>query len=164
RGQLADVLLELYGVEIARQMIAVDGRAGEDIGAVHIQGMVSAPTVSRSARDGMHLTVNGSAIVARGPISAMIEQAYHTLLMKGRFPIVVLQIQVHPSAVDVNVHPTKSEVKFRQPELVGQPLGRAVQAALQQTVVIQGWQPESDGLAADASDDLALVDDTPAPA
>jgi len=153
RGQLADVLLELYGVEIARQMIAVDGRAGEDIGAVHIQGMVSAPTVSRSARDGMHLTVNGRAILARGPISAMIEQAYHTLLMKGRFPIVVLQIQVHPSAVDVNVHPTKSEVKFRQPELVGQTLGRAVRAALQQAVVIQGWQPESDSVPADAEDD-----------
>src|SRR4051812_13687814 len=164
RGQLADVLLELYGVEIARQMIAVDGRVGEDIGAVRVQGMVSAPTVSRSARDGMHLTVNGRAIVARGPISAMIEQAYHTLLMKGRFPIVVLQIQVHPSAVDVNVHPTKSEVKFRQPELVGQTLGRAVREALQQTVVIQGWQPEADDVVADASDELASADDALAPA
>jgi DNA mismatch repair protein MutL len=164
RGQLADVLLELYGVEIARQMIAVDGRAGEDIGAVRVQGMVSAPTVSRSARDGMHLTVNGRAIVARGPISAMIEQAYHTLLMKGRFPIVVLQIQVHPSAVDVNVHPTKSEVKFRQPELVGQTLGRAVREALQQTVVIQGWQPEADDVVADASDELASADDALTPA
>ncbi|MEO7912836.1 MAG: DNA mismatch repair endonuclease MutL, partial [Roseiflexaceae bacterium] len=162
RGQLADVLLELYGVEIARQMIPVDGRAGEDIGAVHIQGMVSAPTVSRSARDGMHLTVNGRAIVARGPISAMIEQAYHTLLMKGRFPIVVLKIQVHPSAVDVNVHPTKSEVKFRQPELVGRTLERAVRAAVQQTVVIQGWQPESDGLDADPADELAAPEDAPA--
>jgi DNA mismatch repair ATPase MutL len=72
--------------------------------------------------------------------------------MKGRFPIVVLQIQVHPSAVDVNVHPTKSEVKFRQPELVGRTIERAVRAALQQTVVIQGWQPELDSLDADASD------------
>jgi len=106
RSQLADVILELYGIDVARQMIPIDARAGEDLGAVHIQGMVSAPMVSRSARDGMHITVNGRAILARGPISAMIEQAYHTLLMKGRFPIVVLQIQVHPAAVDVNVHPT----------------------------------------------------------
>src|SRR4051794_7325825 len=155
RGQLADVLLELYGVEVARQMIPVDGRAGEDIGAVRIQGMVSAPTVSRSARDGMHLTVNGRAIAARGLISTMIEQAYHTLLMKGRFPIVVLQIQVHPAAVDVNVHPTKSEVKFRQPELVGKTLGNAVRSAVQETVVIQGWQPDSDAVDADATADHA---------
>ena len=96
------------------------------------------------------MTVNGRAIVARGPISAMIEQAYHTLLMKGRFPIVVLQIQVHPAAVDVNVHPTKSEVKFRQPELIEYTLGRAVRAALQDAVVIQNWQSETS-------------DETPAP-
>jgi DNA mismatch repair ATPase MutL len=120
--------------------------------------MVSAPTVSRSARDGMHITVNGRAILARGPISAMIEEAYHTLLMKGRFPIVVLQIQVHPAAVDVNVHPTKSEVKFRQPELVGYTLGRAVRAALQDAVVIQNWQPKADGPAADATPAEAPMD------
>jgi len=158
RSQLADVILELYGIDVARQMIPIDARAGEDLGAVHIQGMVSAPMVSRSARDGMHITVNGRAILARGPISAMIEQAYHTLLMKGRFPIVVLQIQVHPAAVDVNVHPTKSEVKFRQPELVGYTLGRAVRAALQDAVVIQNWQPEADGPAADVPPLDALAD------
>jgi DNA mismatch repair protein MutL len=151
RSQLADVILELYGVDVARQMIPIDARAGEDIGAVHVQGMVSAPTVSRSGRDGMHITVNGRAILARGPISAMIEQAYHTLLMKSRFPVVVLQIQVHPAAVDVNVHPTKSEVKFRQPELVGYTLGRAVRAALQDAVVIQNWQSKGDGPAADGA-------------
>jgi DNA mismatch repair protein MutL len=66
RGQLADVLLELYGVEVARQMIPVEARAGEDIGAVQISGLVSAPTVTRGARDGMHITVNGRAIAPRG--------------------------------------------------------------------------------------------------
>jgi DNA mismatch repair protein MutL len=141
RGELSEVVLELYGVEVARQMIPIDGRAGEDIGAVRVRGLVSAPTVSRGGRDGMHITVNGRAIAPRGPISAMIEQGYHTLLMKGRFPIVVLQIQVHPAAVDVNVHPTKSEVKFRQPELVAQTVERAVRAAVQSAVVIQGWEP-----------------------
>lgn len=136
RGQLADVVLELYGVEIARQMIPLDARAGEDLGAVHVRGLVSAPTVTRSGRDGMHLTVNGRAIQARGQISAIVEEAYHTLLMKGRFPLVVLHIQVHPAAVDVNVHPTKSEVKFRQPQLVARTLGRAVRDAVQGAAVI----------------------------
>jgi DNA mismatch repair protein MutL len=139
RGQLADVLLELYGVEVARQMLPIDARAGEDLGAVHVQGMASAPTLSRSSRDGMHLTVNGRAIQPRGQVGAIVEEAYHTLLMKGRFPLVVLHIQVHPAAVDVNVHPTKSEVKFRQPQLVGRTLGRAVRDAVQGSVVIQGW-------------------------
>jgi DNA mismatch repair ATPase MutL len=59
--------------------------------------------------------------------------------MKGRFPLVALQIQVHPAAVDVNVHPTKSEVKFRQPQLVGRTLGQAVRDAVQQTAIVQRW-------------------------
>jgi DNA mismatch repair protein MutL len=139
RGQLADAILELYGVDVARQMIAVEGRAGEDLGAVHVQGMVSAPTLTRGARDGMHITVNGRAIQPRGQISSSIEDAYHTLLMKGRFPLVVLHLQVHPAAVDVNVHPTKSEVKFRQPLLVGRTIERAVRAAVQGTAVVQSW-------------------------
>jgi len=139
-GQLADVILELYGVEVARQMIAVEARVGEDIGEVQIRGMVSAPSVTRSARDGMHITVNGRAIAPRGQMAAIVEEAYHTLVMKGRFPIVVLHIQVHPAAVDVNVHPTKSEVKFRNAQLVAHTLGRAVRDAVQETVVIQGWR------------------------
>jgi DNA mismatch repair protein MutL len=139
RGQLADVILELYGVDVARQMIPLEAQAGEDLGRVHVEGMISAPSLSRSARDGMHITVNGRAIQPRGQISAIIEEAYHTLLMKGRFPLVALQIQVHPAAVDVNVHPTKSEVKFRQPQLVGRTLGQAVRDAVQRTAIVQRW-------------------------
>ncbi|MBK9714915.1 MAG: DNA mismatch repair endonuclease MutL [Kouleothrix sp.] len=157
RGQLADVVLELYGVEVARQMIPLDARAGEDLGAVHVRGLASAPTVTRSGRDGMHLTVNGRAIQARGQISAIVEEAYHTLLMKGRFPLVVLHIQVHPAAVDVNVHPTKSEVKFRQPQLVARTLGRAVRDAVQGAAVIQRWADPA------GPEDVAPPDEAAAP-
>jgi DNA mismatch repair protein MutL len=143
RGQLADVMLELYGVDVARQMIPVSGRAGEDIGLVEVQGLISAPSLSRSARDGMHITVNGRAIQPRGLLSTTIEEAYHTRLMKGRFPMVALQLRVHPAAVDVNVHPTKSEVKFRQPQLVSRTLGQAIHDALQSSSIVQRWADEA---------------------
>jgi DNA mismatch repair protein MutL len=164
RSQLADVILELYGVDVARQMIPVEARAGEDLGAVHVRGMISAPSLSRSTRDGMHITVNGRAIQPRGQISAIIEEAYHTLLMKGRFPLVVLQVQVHPAAVDVNVHPTKSEVKFRQPQLVGRTLGSAVRETVQQTSIVQRWADPTVGLDAaqtglNAQPDALIPDD-----
>jgi DNA mismatch repair protein MutL len=68
RGLLTEVILELYGVEVARQMIPLEARAGEDLGAVHVQGMISVPSLSRSTRDGMHITVNGRAIQPRGLI------------------------------------------------------------------------------------------------
>jgi DNA mismatch repair protein MutL len=163
RGQLADVILELYGVDVARQMIPLEARAGEDLGRVHVQGMISAPSLSRSARDGMHITVNGRAIQPRGQISTIIEEAYHTLLMKGRFPLVALQIQVHPAAVDVNVHPTKSEVKFRQPQLVGRTIGQAVRDAVQRTAIVQRWADpatESPAMASPVQPEPASLDDS----
>jgi DNA mismatch repair protein MutL len=123
--------------------VPVEGRGGEDIGLVEVRGLVSAPTLSRSSRDGMHLTVNGRAIAPRGQLGAIVEEAYQTLLMKGRFPLVVLQLQVHPAAVDVNVHPTKSEVKFRNPQHIARVLGQAVRSAVQGTVVIQGWADDT---------------------
>jgi DNA mismatch repair protein MutL len=63
-------------------------------------------------------------------VAAVIEDAYHTLLMKGRHPLAVLNIGISPGVVDVNIHPTKSEVKFRDTARVLGTLGRAVRAAL----------------------------------
>ncbi len=109
RGQLADVILELYGLEVARQMIPVEGArwrgpwrspgAGPDLGA-------HALAESR-ATHAYHRQWPGHP--AAGLISGSIEEAYHTLLMKGRFPLVALRIQVNPAAVDVNdVHPPRA--------------------------------------------------------
>jgi DNA mismatch repair protein MutL len=92
--------------------------------------MVSPPGVTRSSRGYIHLFVNRRAIQPRGPVAAVIEEAYHTLLMKGRHPLAVLDIRVHPAFVDVNVHPTKSEVKFRDGPRVFGVIGRAVRDAL----------------------------------
>jgi DNA mismatch repair protein MutL len=78
----------------------------------------------------MQLFVNRRALQPRGALVAVIEEAYHTMLMKGRHPLVVLNIQVHPIAVDVNVHPTKSEVKFRYAPSVHSLLGRSTREAL----------------------------------
>jgi DNA mismatch repair protein MutL len=111
----------------------------------------------------MHITVNGRAIAPRGQVGAIVEEAYHTLLMKGRFPVVMLHIHLHPAAVDVNVHPTKSEVKFRNPLLVARTLGRAVRDAVQQTVVIQGWR-EPDGTPDDTGQPPARLEESGAPA
>jgi DNA mismatch repair protein MutL len=86
--------------------------------------------VTRSSRGYLHLFVNRRAIVARGAIAAVIEDAYHTLLMRGRHPLAALDIRVHPATIDVNVHPTKSEVKFRDSSRVFGVLGRAVRDAL----------------------------------
>ena len=129
-GQLLDAIVELYGLDVARQMIRVEDAAGEGDQATRIHGYVSQPSLHRSARSSIHLFVNRRWVQARGQLAYVLEEAYHTLLMKGRHPLAILHVDVEPGAVDVNVHPTKSEVKFLYQSQVFALLGRAVRAAL----------------------------------
>ena len=129
-GDLREALIDLYGLDLARQLLPVEASHGAGRDEVQVRGMVSPPGVTRSSRGYLHLFVNRRAIAARGPIPNVIEDAYHTLLMRGRHPLAALDIRVHPATVDVNVHPTKSEVKFRDSTHVFSVLGRAVRAAL----------------------------------
>jgi DNA mismatch repair protein MutL len=129
-GQLIDAIMELYGIDVARQLIAVDDQAGEGEQHTKVHGFVSQPSLHRAARSAMHLFVNRRWVRATGPLAYVIGEAYHNLLMKGRHPLAVLHIEIDPHAVDVNVHPNKAEVKFLHQPQVHALLGRAVRAAL----------------------------------
>jgi DNA mismatch repair protein MutL len=136
-GQLIDAIMELYGLDIARQLIPVEDAAGQGEQATRVHGFVSQPSLNRSARSSIHLFVNRRWVQARGQLAYVLEEAYHTLLMKGRHPLAVLNVEVEPGAVDVNIHPTKSEVKFLyQPQVLGL-VGRAVRAALSEYTDVQ---------------------------
>jgi DNA mismatch repair protein MutL len=130
RGDTREALIDLYGLDVARQLLLVEAAHGEDRDQVRVTGLVSPPGLTRSSRGYIHMFVNRRAIQPRGPLAIVVEQAYHTLMMKGRHPIAVLDIRVHPATVDVNVHPTKSEVKFRDSSHVLSVIGRAVRDAL----------------------------------
>ncbi|MFY9157043.1 MAG: DNA mismatch repair protein MutL [Chloroflexi bacterium ADurb.Bin120] len=120
-----EVLANLYGVEIAKQMLALEFlEAG-----YHIHGFISPISLTRSNRREITVFVNGRW-VRDTAVSAAIIRAYHTLLMVGRFPIVVLFLELPPETVDVNVHPTKAEVRFREGDLVFSRAQRAVRRAL----------------------------------
>ncbi len=138
-GQLRDVLLAVYGIDVVSHLLPVDYSRGDGLYALAINGFISDPTISRGTREAMHISVNGRAIAPRGQLAAIFDEAYHTLLMKGRFPYVVVAMHVDPAAVDVNVHPTKSEVKFRDPEYVRNNLADAMRQLLHQSSTIQDW-------------------------
>jgi len=125
-GDRREVLSEVYGVELARKMIALPD---DQDGPVRVRGFISPPTVHRANRAGLTFYVNGRWI-RNASLSAAVTQAYQTLLMVGRFPLAVLLLEMAPEMVDVNVHPTKSEVRFREPKLVFSVLQRAVRATL----------------------------------
>jgi DNA mismatch repair protein MutL len=84
---------------------------------LRIWGFIGAPGVSRATRESQHLFVNRRPVENRGLNYALLE-GYHTSLMKGRYPVCCLFLEMDPAAVDVNIHPTKREVKFhREPEI-----------------------------------------------
>jgi DNA mismatch repair protein MutL len=134
---LKERLRGLYGAEL--ELVTVDFRstietraAAEDSPdgtSVRVWGFIGAPGVSRATRDEQHVFVNRRPIENRGLNYALLE-GYHTALMKGRFPVCCLFVEIDPAAVDVNIHPTKREVKFHQEYQVRRIVTEAVRTAL----------------------------------
>ena len=130
-GQLADVVVKAMGLDSFKQMVEVVGEdeAREGRPQVRTYGYTSTPDHNRADRTHITLFVNGRWIQDTSLTYAVI-QAYHTLLMTGRFPIAVLMIDIAPEEVDVNVHPTKAEVRFRDANAVFSAVQRAVRQAV----------------------------------
>jgi DNA mismatch repair protein MutL len=104
-----------------------------------VWGFIGAPGVSRSTREEQHLFVNQRPVENRGLNFALLE-GYHNALMKGRYPVCCLFLELDPAAVDVNVHPQKREVRFREEGAVRRLVARAVREAL---VQFHGGSPTS---------------------
>ncbi len=126
RGDQREVLAEVYGVERAQRMIQL---APAEQAPLQVSGFISPPDVNRSNRNELTFFVNGRW-VQDSSLSAAVLQAYHGLLMVGRYPIAVLFLEMPPETVDVNVHPAKAEVRFRDQRQVFSVVQRAVRATL----------------------------------
>jgi DNA mismatch repair protein MutL len=124
-GDRRAVLAMLYGVDTARQMLEV---IAEDDG-LKLSGFISPISITRSNRREMTFFINGRW-VQDIPLNAALTQAYHTMLMVGRYPLTTLFLELEPGAVDVNVHPAKAEVRFREQDRVFSFVQRAVRRAL----------------------------------
>ncbi|MGA9533272.1 MAG: DNA mismatch repair endonuclease MutL [Anaerolineales bacterium] len=125
-GDRREVLAEMFGVERAQQMISVPE---DSHGPIVVQGYISPPSVHRSNRRELTFFVNGRW-VQDSSLSAAVLQAYHGLLMVGRYPMAVLFLETPPGSVDVNVHPAKAEVRFKDPRSVFSAVQRSVRATL----------------------------------
>ena len=124
-GDGREVLGVLYGVEIARQMLEV--LAEDDY--LRITGFISPTSLTRSNRREITFFVNGRPVQDAALTTALV-QAYHTLLMVGRYPLAILFLELPAEEVDVNVHPTKAEVRFRDQSRIFTGVQGAVKRAL----------------------------------
>ncbi len=129
-GDLVEAATAVYGLEVGRAAIELmEPDRDAQVPGVTISGWLCAPTVTRSHRQQMVFFVNGRQIQSRTLMYAL-EEAFHTLLMVGRHPVTMVRISLDPDQVDVNVHPTKAEVKFADERAVARAISRSAHATL----------------------------------
>src|ERR1700674_4099175 len=121
-GDRRRAVASVYGAPVAAELLEI-------VGAPQVTGLVTQPRLSRGSRDGIVLAVNGRPISSRALVYAL-EDCYQGRLERGRHPVAVIDIAIDPSLVDVNVHPSKREVRLREEGAVFSALQRAVRAAL----------------------------------
>lgn len=123
--ELPPRLRELYGADLTQRLVPVSWREAD----VEITGWIGQPGVSRADRLQQLLFVNARPVESR-VLQHAIREGYHTALMRGQYPVTFLFVRLDPAAVDVNVHPTKREVRFRDEPTVRRVVTEAVQRAL----------------------------------
>jgi DNA mismatch repair protein MutL len=106
-GRLADAVLSIYGPDLVKELVALE----HDFSHGRVRGFISRPTLSRLDKNYETFFVNGRYI-KNFLLNRALEEAYRTLIPAARYPVAVLFIEIDPARVDVNVHPTKREVKF----------------------------------------------------
>jgi len=135
-GNRREVLAGLYGVDLAKQMVEVLLQEDD----LSLEGFISPISITRATRRDITFFVNGRW-VQDPALSSALMQAYHTLLMVGRFPAAALFLRVNPESVDVNVHPAKAEVRFRSQDTVFSAVQRGVRRALLASSPVPNLQP-----------------------
>ena len=130
-GNLLKVIKEIYGSEVARKMKGISVYNDD----YDVDGFISLPEVTRSSRSHMITLVN-NRVIRNVELNRAINDAYHTYKPDSRYPIVVLNINTDPSLVDVNVHPSKLDIKFSNFEDLKELIKTGIRSVLDKTLLI----------------------------
>ncbi|MBO5376315.1 MAG: DNA mismatch repair endonuclease MutL [Bacilli bacterium] len=126
RGNLLKVIGNIYGMDITKKMIEISA-SNDDY---EINGYVSYPECAKSSKNNINILVNGRAI-RNTEINKIIVDSYHTYIPEGKYPIVVLNIEVDPILIDVNIHPTKMDIKFSKIDVLKDLINSSIKKKLE---------------------------------
>ncbi|MFI5272970.1 MAG: DNA mismatch repair endonuclease MutL [Ktedonobacterales bacterium] len=147
-GSLASVLVAVYGLSVAEQMVPLAGSGDLAAGAPaaddppRVSGYVSRPSCYKSTRQYLSFFVNRRWVQSR-TLAYAVEEAYHSLLLAGRHPLAVVNIALDPALLDVNIHPAKTEIRFLRERQVYAAVQRAVRAAVLATAETPAIAPHA---------------------
>lgn len=137
RGDLRETIGAVLGQAIARQLIPLQARDE----AYRLEGFISPPELVRSSKQAQTLMINGR--IVRSPfLSRSLEEGYHTLIPAKLHPIAVLHLHVSPAEYDVNVHPTKMDVRFKKEQVLSTFISQAVQQTLLKSKPLPSFQAQ----------------------
>lgn len=132
------VIHEIFGLNVSKNMIKIEAENYDYI----INGYISNLNLSKSNRNSMITLVNGR-VVTNQSVNRTIKDAYHTVLAETKFPIVVINIETDPTLIDVNIHPTKQDIKFSKLESLDDLLFSTIRTALNEADnTFKGYQEE----------------------
>ena len=130
-GDLLKVIYQIYGADVTKKMISISGENDD----YYISGFISYPEVTKSNRNGITTLVNGR-VIKNNELNKLIIDSYHTYIPKDKFPIVVLNIDVDPILIDINIHPTKMDIKFSKMDTLKELVTDLVTKKLKQLTLI----------------------------
>lgn len=130
-GDIRQVLAAIYGLSIVKKMIPIEASSLD----YKVSGWAALPEITRASRNYITTMVNGR-FIKNYPLVKAIQEGYHTLLPIGRFPIVICNIEMDPMLVDVNVHPSKMEVRFSKEAELNQLVAQCLKEAFHKKELI----------------------------
>jgi DNA mismatch repair protein MutL len=161
-GRLKDAIAEVYGLDVAQAMLEIRGASAESGTTPVVTGYTSPPSLSRATRGYISFFVNGRWVQSR-VLAGAVERAYEGWLGVRRYPISVINIAISPQFVDVNVHPTKREVRFSQEPMVFNAVHGAIRRILTERAPIPEINPAASFAPARTMPELLMVDRKPGP-
>ncbi|MGI8384376.1 DNA mismatch repair endonuclease MutL [Robertmurraya sp. P23] len=138
-GDVRQVLAAIYGVNIVKKMVPISATSLD----YNVKGWIALPEITRASRNYISTMINGR-FIKNYPLVKAVQEGYHTLLPIGRYPIVLLSVEMDPILVDVNVHPSKMEVRLSKEQELNQLVTDAIKKVFKsQELIPSGFiQPE----------------------
>ena len=150
-GSLLKVIGNVYGMQVAKKMIEVNA-SNDDY---ELTGYISYPECAKSAKSNINILVNGR-VIKNAEINRTILDAYHMYIPDGKYPVIVLNINVDPILIDVNVHPTKMDIKFSKMDT----LKELIISTIKEKLETINLMPTISTYSKDESEDYSFITDT----
>ena len=130
-GDLLKVIYQIYGVDITKKMIPISGENDD----YYVSGYISYPEATKSNRNSITTLVNGR-VIKNNELNKLIVECYHTYIPKDKYPIIVLNIDVDPILIDINIHPTKMDIKFSKMDSLKELVEKLITERLKELTLI----------------------------